>query len=455
MLNEPLADGLAVRLAADWRDSKTGSHLSDPSRPAFDLNRDQTRLLRFKIKANPPALPGMSLGLTATHARSAMPQIEGLRTPFGDRRDPSATYGFFRTLTNSSTARADMEVAKGIGIEALATVGQAQVKRLAPTGFGIVHSRVRDASAELVLRRRTVDQLDFTVGAAVSGQRLEQDIDLSLVLGRGDFSDKQESVGLFGEVELDLTPRLTATTGIRYQWDRQERQGTLDGVRGRESLDYVGTSDFVLPRFALAYAWSPRLSTGFTVLRASNPGGTTISIGGPLQFRPETLWNAELFARAKLDGDRLRLSSNLFITRFRDTQRSVNRLFRPPFGRTVTFADVVNVPRARSRGLEVSLDWALHPTFDLQLSGAMLRTRLELRLGQPFGREFQRAPDWSTRASFEWRPAGALRVSAHARGRDGYFSDDLNTPGLRIDSGWIFETSLLPRTHVKVGLAWK
>jgi outer membrane receptor protein involved in Fe transport len=32
-----------------------------------------------------------------------------------------------------------------------------------------------------------------------------------------------------------------------------------------------------------------------------------------------------------------------------------------------------------------------------------------------------------------------LRVSAHARGRDGYFSDDLNTPGLRIDSGWIFD----------------
>jgi outer membrane receptor protein involved in Fe transport len=281
--------------------------------------------------------------------------------------------------------------------------------------------------------------LAITSGISVSRQVLEQDVDLSLVLGRGAFGDRQESLGLFGEAELGLLPGLTASLGLRYQWDRQRRTGVLASVRGLEGLDYMGSSDFLLPKLTMSYAWSPQVTLGLTALRASNPGGTTISLGGPLAFHPETLWSAEIFARARLDEDRLRVSANLFATRFDDAQRAINRVFRPVFGRPVTFSDIVNVARARSRGLEVGLDWAVHPSLDLRAAGALLSTRLHPAPGQPFGREFQRAPAWSSTFGIAWRPLAPLTLSGQARGRAGYHSDDTNSPSLRVGTGWIFD----------------
>jgi outer membrane receptor protein involved in Fe transport len=206
-----------------------------------------------------------------------------------------------------------------------------------------------------------------------------------------------------------------------------------------ERLDYRGTSEFLLPRINVAYAFTPQVTAGLLVQRASNPGGTTISLGGPISFAPETLWTGEIFARARLDDGRLQVSANLFRTWFRDAQRAVPRLFRAPSGRIVTFADIINVPRASSAGFEASADWSVHPRLKLSLSGALLDTRLDAAPGQPFGKEFQRAPAWSARAAIAWRPLPNLVLSTQARGRGAYFSDDVNSPSLLVGSGWIVD----------------
>lgn len=442
MVNLPLSGVAGIRMAADWRDGRTASQLSDPSRPGADLSRDQTRLLRGKFEADPAWLGGGRLLATVTHSRSAMPQLEGVRVPFRDRRDASATYGFFRTRSDAITLQMTAPLSPGLSLDAVSSFGLARAQRDAPAQFGEADNQVRDMAGEVVIRRTALDGVKLTAGLAVARQKLDQEIDLRLVLGRGAFEDRQDSAGLFGEAEIGVAPRLTATLGLRYQWDRQRRDGLLGGIRGLEALAYAATSDFLLPRWSMAYALSPRLTVGATLLRASNPGGTTISVDGPLVFQPETSSTVELFARARLDGDRLHLRANLFSSRIRNAQRARNRVFRPPGGRPVTFSDILNVPRARSHGLEFDLNWDLDPSLNLQVSGALLATRLYPLAGQALGTRFQRAPRWSGRAAIAWKPLREVTASLQARGRAGYFSDDLNTPALQVGSGSILDGRL-------------
>jgi outer membrane receptor for ferrienterochelin and colicin len=367
-----------------------------------------------------------------------MPQIEGLRAPFRQRRDPAATYGFFETCSDSIVGRAALPVGSDLQFEAVASAGWSKATRSAPPGFGEASNRGSDTSAEGLLRWRPEGPVQVTAGLASYRQRLDQEIDLSQVLGAGQFRDVQESLGLLGDATIELSSGLSLSAGLRWQHDTQERSGSLNGVRGLERLDYRGRSDFLLPRATIAYAITPQLTAGLLVQRASNPGGTTISLDGPISFAPETLWTGELFARARLD-DGLQLSANLFRTRFRDAQRAVPRLFRSPSGRIVSFADIINVPSAGSAGLEVSADWSVHPRLKLSRSGALLDTRLNAAPGQPLGKEFQRAPAWSARAAITWRPLPDLTLSTQARGRGSYFSDDVNSPSLLVGNGWILD----------------
>ena len=49
------------------------------------------------LLAHPVALPGLRLEAALVHTASHMPQIDGIRAPFRERRDPLATYGVFGT----------------------------------------------------------------------------------------------------------------------------------------------------------------------------------------------------------------------------------------------------------------------------------------------------------------------------------------------------------------------
>lgn len=46
--------------------------------------------------------------------------------------------------------------------------------------------------------------------------------------------------------------------------------------------------------------------------------------------------------------------------------------------------------------------------------------------------EFQRSPALTASAAIDWRPADRWRLSAQCRHNSDYFSDDANTPSLRI-----------------------
>jgi len=432
----PLTEGLAYRVAGDLRFSRPSSFIGENA-VGTDPNRDRYGLLRFKLLATPPGLPGSRLQLTYTHNASRMPQIEGVAPPFKDRRNPGATYGTFRIRTDSLTASAQQEVRSTLKLSALVTHGLADVQRFAPEGLGQVKVDNKDWFGEAVANWGPSEAFKLVGGVSHSRRHLRQYIDLSVLAGEGHFRDSQNSTGVFGEADFRLLPKTVLTAGLRYQRDAQRRIGSLGTSKSSIPLDYDETFGAWLPKVSLAYEISDKARAGILVQRAYNPGGVTLRFdtGMPDPFGVETLWDYELYARLTVRPG-LKLATNLFHYDQRDAQRAQPIAIKAPNGQTVIFADLFNIPKARTYGLETEVDWRLSERFQARLGLGLLNTKItktETANGGFEGKDFGRAPHFSGSAAIEWRPVDQLRLSAQAKRNSGFWSDDLNTPNRRID----------------------
>lgn len=431
----PLIDQqLAVRIAGDLRLGHPASRIADRM-VGVDPNHDDYGLLRLKFLAEPDAAPGLRVEMSIVHAQSKMPQVENVRAPFKARRDPSPTYGVFGSRTNSITLRADYAISRDLRSKSTVSYGSSRIQRYAPVGLGEAINLVEDWSVEQLLSWRGSDQVRVTTGVHHSRTRLDQTINLTAVLGNGAFNDRQASTGLFGEVEVSPIEDLKITAGLRYQSDSQRRSGGIGGTRVFFPLVFDESFDALLPKLTVAYDLSPQVTAGLLVQRAYNPGGTTINFdnGGPDVFGPEYAWSYELFGRAVFG--RASITSNVFHSNFRDGQRAQSRAYSVPGGGTAFWAEIENVPRSRSSGAEVAIDWPLTNRLRFTGGAGLLRTRITRTAlpGNPIsGKEFQRSPHFTASGSIDWRPSDRLRLTANVRFHSDYFSTDANTPALLI-----------------------
>lgn len=429
-------DQLALRIAGDIRRSRTSSEISDFVEGA-DPNRDDYGLVRMKLLLEPKAVPGLRLLTTYTHVDSKMPQVEGVQKPFEARQDPLARYGVFSNDVDSLTSVLDYRMSPDLDSTTTLSFGDAWIERFAPPGLGQSQTHSRDFSAESVLRWVPDQPMRALGGVHYLRSRLDQDINLSAVLGEGSFADEQQSLGLFGELTFRPMPRLPVSAGIRYQRDRQDRQGLLGTTGSGYPIDFDETFDAWLPKVSVTHEFSRDLSLGVLVQKAYNPGGTTLNLdtGEQDEFGAESLWNYELFVRTVFAGGRVTLDANVFYNDFDNAQRARLRAFTVPGGATAFWAEIDNIPRAESTGLEVDLAWRLGKGLLLRAGLGLLDTRIveptpeseSLR-----GNEFQRSPAVTASAAIDWRPAAGWRLSAQGRYNSDYYSDDANRPDLKI-----------------------
>lgn len=437
MVGGPLVGStLAFRLAADARRGRPWSTLTDRQRGA-DPVHDDYGLVRGKLLSAPEALPGSRFELTLQHLRAKAPQTVTTQAPFEERRDTTPLYGIFANRITSATLRAEVPVFSELNALAIASIGSSRFTRFAPPGRGEAINRVADRSLEVRLDGSESDWLSFSGGLHMLHSNLDQSIDLSAIVGQGEFDDRQSALGLFAEAEAKIAPQLSVTASVRRQSDRQRRMGAIVGSLSLP-IDYDRTFRFWLPRLAVRWDASEALRLGAVVQRASNPGGISLNFvtGEPELLDAETLWNVELFARAKLFEGRLAINANLFRNAHDDSQRAIARIFTGPSSNLVWY-ELYNIARARTEGWEGSLEW--RPTDRLTVRGALglLRTRItDAGEGPAFdGKAFARSPSRSATLAADWSPLDRLKLSGRLRHHSGYFSDDLNTPARKIEAG--------------------
>lgn len=437
VVSGPLIDGqLAFRVSGDLRRSRTSSQIVNGA-VGIDPNRDDSELIRVKLLAEPMQLPDTRLSVTYARGRSQMPQIEGIEPPYKDRRNPNATYGVFAINVSSLTGRFAYQPSTGFEAGATLSYGKADVRRYPTPGLGDAVIDNRDFSFEPIIAWRAPG-LSLTGGLHTTRATLDQTIDLTAlpsVLGRGDFTDVQNSLGLFGEGTIDLVPGIHLTAGLRYQRDRQVRRGALTGSRLNLNLDYDRTFSAWLPKISLAWDLSNAVRIGALAQRASNPGGINLNTGRARAefFDAEQLWAFELFARTRLAGGKLLLSGNAFRYEMTNAQRTQTTFIVQPNGPAIPNTQVDNAPRARTSGLEMELDWRPFRQFNLRGAIGLLDTRITRSPDSNLlGKQFQRSPHFSGSASVIWTPTDSLMLSAQVRRNSSYFSDDLETATRRI-----------------------
>lgn len=203
---------------------------------------------------------------------------------------------------------------------------------------------------------------------------------------------KTDSYAAFGQLQFDLTRRLTAEGGFRYTSDRKAfnysqevdsgltspitaLENVLAGIgipvpiapeaashswqapTGDATLSYHATPDLMLyGRYARGYK-----SGGFNANTSANPVGGPISPGQAqlISFDPEYVDSYELGEKFESANHRLRLNAAAFYIDYTNLQvQSVN-----PVNRVKT---ITNAAAARSVGAEAELMWL--PVAGLQLS---------------------------------------------------------------------------------------
>jgi outer membrane receptor protein involved in Fe transport len=436
VLSGPLVeDGIAFRIAGDLRRGSSSSRLADVHAGA-DPNRDDFALVRLKLLGEPRAWPWLRIEGSYSHTYSHMPQIEGVRAPFRQRRDPLATYGVFKAKVDAFTLSADAELDATLRSRTTVSMGQSRIDRISPPGLGAAENALSDRSFETVAAWKPREGLSVTGGIHHLRNRLDQAIDLSALLGTGAFEDRQHSGGLFGEAEFRPLDKLTIVAGGRYQVDRQDRQGQLGQPTVAGPIDYQGRFSAWLPKMSVAVDLAPAATAGVLIQRAYNPGGVTLDFDRFEQqaFRAERLWSYEAFVRG-VAGRRWSLEANLFYQRLQQAQRATPRSFTVPGRGSLIWAQIGNVPSAETYGVEAAARW--QPASRLELRGALglLKTQILDSSGPAAnlaGREFQRSPRWTWSAQADWTPAARLSLSAAVRQNSGYFSDDANSPARAI-----------------------
>jgi outer membrane receptor protein involved in Fe transport len=436
-------DSIAFRLSADWGRDRPASDITDRMVGA-DPDIDKQWLVRLKLLAESSSV--LRLKSSILHSHSQAPQIESVRAPFKERRDPLATYGIFGTWIDAWTGAALYDPSSSLSMTTPLTATRSRYRRYAPLGLGEARVGKRLLTAEQLVRWKASAGLSLLAGVHLLGERTDQHIDLTTLPGTngiGDFDDRQRSAGLFGQVEWTVTPQVTLTAAARWQRDRQDRFGSLTGPLIDATIDYKGRFGAVMPKLALAWSPDPRITIGAMTQKAYNPGGSTLLLSGKVDtFDREILWDHELFARGSAFAGRLRWSANLFVQQFRDAQRPLDEAIPVPGGPPLIVSSLANAPRARSRGAEAEVDWRATSRLRVRAGLGLLDTRITRTLvpSDPLlGREFQRAPHFSGSLSVDWRPIDRLTLSAQARRNSGYFSDDANTPLRRIGGGSIVD----------------
>lgn len=423
-----LGDEIAFRIAGDYRYSRTTSRIADRAVGA-DPNHDVYGQIRAKLLVKPDGLPGSQLMLGYSHLQGQAPQVVTATPPFRNRRDESGFFGTFRTNVDSVTAALRREDG-AFTTNVILTAGNSSARRLAFPGLGQSRINGTDRSAEAVVNWAPEGTVRGVAGISNTHLALRQSIDLSLIGALGHFRDVQVGTGVFGEASLTVLPRTIVTLGARYQQDRQRRRGALSTGRGDIPLDFDRTFHAWLPKLSVSYDSSHALRVGMLVERAYNPGGTTLrfDIARPDNFEAETLWDYELFVRARL-GRAITASANVFYYAISNAQRAKEIKVIGPKGFPVAFADIFNAPKARSYGLEAELVWRPSKHFSSQLALGLLDTRIVRSAADHpefAGNQFGRSPHLSASAKTDWETAPRLWLSAQVRHHSSYFSDDGN-----------------------------
>jgi iron complex outermembrane receptor protein len=197
----------------------------------------------------------------------------------------------------------------------------------------------------------------------------------------GDIHYDLKEYGVFGEGTFAITDRFSLTAGLRYYNYKEDKALIFDGLFAPEfpnpTLQAGETkADGVAPRFIASFKATDdviinaQASKGFRLGGVNDPillplcsPDDVITFGNIPSWKDETAWNYELGAKMRFLGGRLSVNPTAFYIDVKDLQVVVT-------AGTCSSRLVFNVPKARSVGGELEVNYAPTNNFDFTVSGS-------------------------------------------------------------------------------------
>ena len=224
----------------------------------------------------------------------------------------------------------------------------------------------------------------FTAATGIPTQGAEAPLD-TIFFSRFDYDLSQWAV--FGEATFQLTPKFDLTAGLRYYNYHEDKDQFIDGntnftgnpnfPTGVLSIPGSVESDGIAPRligtwkFNEDHVLNVQASEGFRLGGINDPLNVPLcspedllTFGGHDTWDDEKIRNYEIGYKARNLKGRAALNVALFYMDIEDLQTTVT-------AGTCSSRLVFNVPKARSRGLELEYSMAPNDHFDFSFSGSV------------------------------------------------------------------------------------
>ncbi len=235
---------------------------------------------------------------------------------------------------------------------------------------------------------------------------------------------------LFGEVTAAVGSSLSLTGGLRYYHFGEDKSQIFDGIFGNDNngtslVSQPGTTnaDGVAPRFIASYKVNEKVNVNAQVSRGFRLGGINdplnvplctpqdlVTFGGRESWKDERAWNYEVGLKSSLPNGIGSFNVSGFYMDISDLQATVT-------AGSCSSRLIFNVPKARSRGVEIEFQLAPTRNFDLAVSTSFDDGTLQSTLtstdpsgnvtvvsGIEKGRRLPTVPrfQWAMAATYQW-----------------------------------------------------
>lgn len=191
----------------------------------------------------------------------------------------------------------------------------------------------------------------------------------------------------FGEATLSVNDRLDLTAGLRYYNFNEDRTQVFDGIFADPGGAPASTdANGFAPRVIASYKATANTKLNAQVSRGFRLGGINdplnvplctaqdrVTFGGRESWQDETAWNYEVGAKSRVLEGRGSFNVALFDMEIRDLQATVT-------AGSCSSRVIFNVPKARSRGVEVEFSAQPNQHLDFSVSGSFNDSKLESTL---------------------------------------------------------------------------
>ena len=213
---------------------------------------------------------------------------------------------------------------------------------------------------------------------------------------------KLSQYAVFGEATYKLTDKLDVTAGLRLARYDEKRKLTFDGIFADTTIDFPGhvKADDSAPRVIVAYKATDAVTLNAQVSKGFRLGGVNDPLNKPLcsaqdlatfsalakpGFDNESVWNYEAGLKAKLPGGGS-FTVAAFYADIQNLQATVD-------AGSCSSRIIVNVPSARSVGVEAELSSRLSDNFDVALSASYNDSQLTSTVKDSTGAPLQALRD--------------------------------------------------------------